>query len=144
MNTLSDIIARFGERGKNICNLYTAGYFDSQIKPLYEEVGTSDLLQFNQIYEQIVTESPYAVFIHAEMSVKNVGETVKQKMEISKKYGIKYLNIHGIGKDNVDKITILIKEFMILISFVFSNLSFLKTYKIDPPVTIIGSKINTI
>lgn len=106
----ADIIARFGERGKNICNLYSAGYFDSQIKPLYEEVGTSDLLKFSQIYEQIVTESPYAVFIHSGMSDKEVSNVVKQKMEISKKYGIKYLNIHGIGKENVDKITVLIKE----------------------------------
>lgn len=106
----ADIIARFGERGKNICNLYYAGYFDSQIKPLYDEVGTSDLLKFNQIYEQIVTESPYAVFIHSGMSDKEVREIVKQKMEIGKKYGIKYLNIHGIGRDNVDKITVIIKE----------------------------------
>lgn len=106
----ADIIARFGERGKNICNLYSAGYFDSQIKPLYEEVGSFDLLKFHQVYEQIVTESPYAVFIHSGMSDKEVSNVVKNKMEISKKYGIKYLNIHGIGKENVDKITILIKE----------------------------------
>lgn len=106
----ADIIARFGERGKNICNLYSAGYFDSQIKPLYEGVGIYDLLKFSQIYEQIVTESPYAVFIHSGMSDKEVSEIVKHKMEISKKYGIKYLNIHGIGKENVDKITVLIKE----------------------------------
>lgn len=106
----ADIIARYGERGKNICNLYSAGYFDTQIKPLYKSVGTTDPLKFNQVYEQIVTESPYAVFIHSGMSDREVREVVKQKMEISKKYGIKYLNIHGIGKDNVDKITVLIKE----------------------------------
>lgn len=109
-NLKTDIIARFGERGKNICNLYSTGYFNSQIKPLYQEVGTSDLLKFNQVYEQIVTESPYAVFIHIGMSDKEVSQTVRKKMEISKKYGIKYLNIHGIGKENVDKITVLIKE----------------------------------
>jgi hypothetical protein len=34
-----DVIKKFGERGKNITNLCSAGYFENFIKPLYEEIG---------------------------------------------------------------------------------------------------------
>lgn len=108
-----DIMNRFGDRGRNISNLCTAGYFTSQIKPLYDEMYAQPNFspdEFLKVYEIIVTESPYAVFINAGMSQEDVKREVLDRIEVDKKYGIKYLNIHGIGKDNVDKIINLLKE----------------------------------
>ena len=104
----SDIVNKYGGRGRNICNLYSAGYFDSQIKPLYEEMITQPDFSpkdFEEAYERIVTESPYAVFISASMTNPEAEKEVRERMVIAKKYGIKYLNIHGIGQANVNKIT---------------------------------------
>lgn len=108
-----DIMNRYGDRGKNISNLCSAGYFTSQIKPLYAEMYSQPNFsaeEFLKIYEIIITESPYAVFINARMSEIDVKKEVLNRMEIGRKYGIKYLNIHGIGKDNADRITNLLKE----------------------------------
>lgn len=108
-----DIIQRYGHRGNNISNLYSSGYFDSQIKPLYEEMFVQPNFSsdnFNNAYEIIVTESPYAVFINSSMSSEEAKECVLQRMEVSRKYGIKQLNIHGLGHDNVTKIQLLLVE----------------------------------
>ena len=108
-----DIMNRYGDRGKNISNLCSADYFTSQIRPLYEEMYSQPSFSaedFLKVYEIIVTESPYAVFINIRMSEEDVKNEVLNRIKIGKKYGIKYLNIHGIGKDNVDKIANLLKE----------------------------------
>lgn len=108
-----DIMNRYGDRGRNISNLCSAEYFTSQIKPLYEEMYAQPSFspeEFLKIYEIIVTESPYAIFINARMTQEEVKREVLNKINLGKKYGVKYLNIHGISKDNVDKITHLLKE----------------------------------
>lgn len=108
-----DITARYGNRGKNICNLYSAGYFISQIKPMYDEMlsqpdfSPSD---FNIAYDRIVNESPYAVFINREMSNQVAEQEVRNRINIAKNYGIRYLNIHGIGEENVDKIIFILEK----------------------------------
>ncbi len=108
-----DIIRRYGERGKNISNLCTAGYFTSQIKPLYEEMFSQPDFNSNKFlerYEIIVTESPYAVFISKPMTKQEAKEEVLGRIAIGKKYGIHALNIHGLGSDNLEKIRIIISE----------------------------------
>lgn len=108
-----DIISRFGERGNNISNLYSSGYFQSQILPLYEQM--SQRPDFNQkdfveAYNIIVTESPYAVFINARMTDRVAKQEVVNRLAVSRKYGIKRLNIHGIGNENVRKIMSLLPK----------------------------------
>lgn len=108
-----DITARYGNRGKNICNLYSAGYFISQIKPMYDEMLSQPDFSpndFNIAYDRIVNESPYAVFINREMSNQNVEQEVRNRINIAKNYGIRYLNIHGIGEENVDKIIYILEK----------------------------------
>lgn len=106
-NLKVDIMRRYGDRGRNISNLCTAGYFKSQIKPLYEDMYSQPDFspeKFISVYEIIVTQSPYAEFINSHMSDTEVLDVVSRKMEFGRKYGIRYLNIHGIGIDNVQKI----------------------------------------
>ena len=103
----SGIIHRFGSRGNNISNLYSAGYFHSQIKPLYEEMASQagfNPEQFKAEYEIIVTQSPHAVFINSSMTPEQAKQAVINRMKISVQYGIKQLNIHGLGTSNVKKI----------------------------------------
>lgn len=115
-----DITARYGNRGRNICLLYSAGYFTSQIQPLYQEmISQPDFSpdDFSTIYERIVNESPYAVFINREMSNESAEQEVKDRINIAKKYGISYLNIHGIGEENVDKIIHILNKLRPELSF---------------------------
>ncbi len=107
------IMQRYGSRGKNISNLCTAGYFTSLIKPLYEEMSKYPdfaLGKFQEAYDVIVTEQPFAVFVSQQMSERELRTEVERKMVINKKYGIRYLNIHGIGEDNVSKILRLLRS----------------------------------
>lgn len=103
-----DISQRYGLRGRNIVNLCTAGYFDSVIKPLYEEMEKKpnfSIELFHQRYNVIVMQSPFAVFVNSVISDEELEQNVRSKIEQNKKYGIKSLNIHGLGETNVLKIT---------------------------------------
>jgi len=102
-----DIVERYGSRGQNISNLCSAGYFETVIKPLFEEMKQSPgftVEKFLQVYEEIVTHYPFAVFIHRHMDAKTVEILIKKKIGDMEKYGISTLNIHGIGRYNVKRI----------------------------------------
>jgi len=103
----SDIMQRYGKRGSNISNLCTAGYFGSVIKPLYEAMAVASdftLDQFRERYNVIVGQYPFAVFVSIRMSKEETKQKILQKIKLNKSYGIKQMNVHGIGKNNVIKI----------------------------------------
>lgn len=93
-------------RGANIANLCSANYLESHIIPLYkflvDERRNEQL--FLKIYETIVTEFPFAVFVSQEKSLKDLQSEVKTKIDMVKKYGWKKVSVHGIGEKNVKKI----------------------------------------
>lgn len=129
----SQIIQKYGERGKNICNLYSAGYFESQIKPLYELLSSQPDFskdKFNTIYEIIVTESPYAIFINNRLNLEESLKQVTLKIDTSIKYGITNLNIHGIGSNNVSKILHILEN--------------IKDRIVQPPTIITESEVITV
>lgn len=95
-----DIQLSFGERGKNISNLCTAGYFENFLIPLYN----SSQDKFNELYELIVKNSVLAVFVHQSMSKEEINSEVERKIAMSIKYGLKFVHIHGIGQSNVNRI----------------------------------------
>lgn len=108
-----DIIFKHGRRGGYIANLTTAGYFESIIKPLYEEMATKPDFKmdtFRASYDQIVIQQPFAVFVSRVMTEEDLEKEVTDKIETNKKYGIQKLKIHAIGKSNVDKITNIINK----------------------------------
>lgn len=108
------VTEKHGIRGRNIVNLCTAGYFTSLIKPLYETMSTQPdfiLQKFLIRYDVIVTQYPFAIFVSSRMSESELKMNVEKKIEINKKYGMmRYLNIHGIGEENVLKIQKLLRE----------------------------------
>jgi len=117
----SDIMERYGTRGANIANLCSAGYFESQLKPMYEELATRPNFSrqlFIDNYNVIVDSAPFAVFIGRSRSVDNLVKEVEQKLQINKKYGIAQMNIHAIGAENVHKLNLLLQDTRIMQYFV--------------------------
>lgn len=103
----ANIINHYGNRGKNICNLCSAGYFETWIKPLFENFDTLDKENKEKtlrIYDMIVMEFPFAVFVNRSMTLNTVKATIREKFALNKTYGIKTLTIHGIGNENINKI----------------------------------------
>jgi len=101
-----DIRKRFGDRGNNIANLCTAGYFEQFLMPLYN----SSKEKFNELYEIIVSKSVVALFVHSLMNQDDITREISNRLQISSKYGIKFIHIHGIGTANVDKIKECLEE----------------------------------
>jgi len=103
----SQLVSQHGIRAANITNLCSAGYFESWIKPLYEEMSKKPGFKkekFLEIYEEVVRYSPFAFFVNRAMSDSEVIQHIMNKIERMKRYGIKTLNIHGIGHSNVAKV----------------------------------------
>lgn len=87
----------FGLRGNNIANLCTAGYFEEFLIPLYN----SSKERFTELYELIVSKSIIAVFVHQGININEIPNEINEKIQISKKYGIGFIHIHGIGERNI-------------------------------------------
>lgn len=103
----NEIILRFGDRGRNISNLCSANYFLSWFKPLYEEISKSPnftLDRFIAIYDEIVHNLPFTIFVNAGMKEEEVKQIITEKIESMKNYGLENLYIHGIGKPNILRI----------------------------------------
>jgi hypothetical protein len=102
-----DICTKYGDRGNNISNLCSAGYCESFIMPLYDYLKIQEGFvkeDFQNIYEQVVVDFPYALFINHRMREDEVIRVVKDKVETNLIYGFKSLKIHGISADNCTKI----------------------------------------
>ncbi len=106
-NLKSDIRVRFGDRGNNISNLCTAGYFEEFLMPLYNS-SKSDFLK---LYDIIISKSIIAVFVHSHMDLESIPHEMSSKLGLCKQYGIKFIHIHGIGESNIKKIKDCIEEY---------------------------------
>lgn len=102
-----DIIRMYGKRGGVIANMCTAGYFEEMIVPILNGIeGRPGFTEeaFNRLYETIIAEHGFALFVTASMTAKKVEKAVGEKIETNKRYGLGYVSIHGIGKANIKKI----------------------------------------
>lgn len=112
------IMQKYGVRGKNIVNLCTAGYFDSIIKPLYGEMlkrAGFTPEDFTSTYNKIIEHYTFAVFVSSRMTKDELKKEITSKIEDNKKYGVKSMNIHGLGEENVKKIVEVLSELKDLI-----------------------------
>jgi hypothetical protein len=113
-----DIRKRFGDRGNNIANLCSAGYFEGFLMPLYNQSKED----FKRIYEDIVANSMVTVFVYAQMKEEEIPAEIRQKLQISRKYGIKWIHVHGIGTTNIQKIKSCINEYKEDLGFFDKNI----------------------
>ncbi|MEA3378854.1 MAG: hypothetical protein U9Q69_04410 [Nanoarchaeota archaeon] len=93
---------KHGERGNMISKLYSAGYFEKIIVPLFE--SSSDLETIKKDFDKLIQEFPLAFFVNKYMLQEKLNGELINKIIRNKKYGINILNIHGIGKKNIEKI----------------------------------------
>lgn len=105
---------RCGLRGTNLNNIFSAGYFDNLILPLYETMSkhpgfTPD--KFLKIYDVIIDQQAFSVFVHSGMTDAEVDGRVHQQLKQNLSLGQSYVNIHGIGKDNIKKIQKVVAAF---------------------------------
>lgn len=108
-----DIAFRYGQRGRIIANLCTAGYFEDVFQPMYEQMvraGGFSLDEFRDRYNVLVTQSPQAIFVNRWDSVESLKGEILKKIEINKKYKVGYLALHGRGRNNVNKILELLRD----------------------------------
>jgi hypothetical protein len=103
----TDIIYKYGDRGRNIVNLCSAGYFISYIKPLYEEMESQVTFsndKFLDVYDTIIKYSAFSIFVNREMTLEVLLKKVNEQIEFNKRYGINHSTLHGIGHTNITKI----------------------------------------
>jgi hypothetical protein len=104
------IVDAYGTRGRNIANLCSAGYFDDWLKPLYEllreneEDEATALERFRGIYNTIVEELPWTVFVSRNTPKAEIQEEILRKLKANLRYGIRWINIHALSEPNVAKI----------------------------------------
>jgi len=101
-----DIVKNFGNRGKNIANLCTAGYFENFLMKLYN----SSPEQFKRLYELVVPKSIIAVFVYHDMTKEDITREIDLKIRLCKNYGVPFMHIHGIGTSNTQKIKEILDE----------------------------------
>lgn len=109
----SELISRYGDRGKNISNLCSAGYFETYLRPLYEEMVEQDSFEpllFQSRFDVLIDDFPNAVFVNSHMVEADIKAKILHKYSLAKRYGIGRLNIHGIGYDNVRRIEAVLSD----------------------------------
>lgn len=102
-----DIVNRYGTRGKHISNLCSAGYFNTWIKPLFEEMAKAPdftIENFQKVYNEVIDNMPFALFVNRGMNKSEIKKIIEEKITAMQAYGIKTLNIHGIGEKNSQNI----------------------------------------
>jgi hypothetical protein len=108
------LIQRYGSRGNNISNLITAGYYESYLLPIYEHLQKTEGVNahqiFNEIYEEAVTQYPFAVFVPAVKTYEQIKGMVSQKIRLNLMNDQHMMNIHGIGERNKKTITKLLDD----------------------------------
>jgi len=115
-NLKQEIFEKYGPRGRNIANLYSAGYFEDWIKPLHEalkdnaEDEGAARKDFLRMYNNIVEELPWTVFVSYASKDGEIKNEIINKLHKNIQYGIAFLNIHGLGDKNVQKIRAVVDE----------------------------------
>ena len=102
-----ELMAKYGVRGRKINNLFSSGYFETMIMPLFNEMVTHpgfDKDDFLKQYNLIITEEAFAVFVSGWMMADELSPIIHSKIRKNLKYGINFITIHGIGQENVENI----------------------------------------
>lgn len=94
----NDIRLWFGKRGAHIANLCSAGYFENEFMQMHKTETTED---FNTYYELAVGQEARALFVHTQMSSKELYKEVNRIVSLNIKHGLDGFTIHGKGGNNI-------------------------------------------
>lgn len=105
---------KYGPRGNNIANLIGTGYYEGYLLPIYQFLATTEGERasqiFSDIYEQAVTQYPFAVFVSENIDYESLKKQVNGKIQINLLNDQHVLNIHGKGAGNKKKILRLMRD----------------------------------
>lgn len=108
------IVQKYGSRGNNIANLISAGYYEDYLRPIYMHLLETEpdlaIYIFGEIYEEAVTQYPFAVFVSIVKSYSQIKEEVTAKIQLNLLSEQHVLNIHGIGMQNKKTILKLLND----------------------------------
>ena len=96
-----DIRDRFGERGANIANLCTAGYFEEEFIPFYQQYSSQE---FEEYYELAVGKKARALFIHSMMTPEHINDEFENILTRALRFHMTDFRIHALGRSNVNAI----------------------------------------
>lgn len=106
-----DIVEKYGPDGRYIANLCTAGYFDEgrYFRELYSEMQEEDDWKegdFRDVFEEIIKNQPFTVFVSRAQSADDVVIEVRAKLRKYERYGVdvNFIDVRGIGEDNRETI----------------------------------------
>jgi hypothetical protein len=131
---IQEIRYKYGQHGANIVHLCDTGYFESHIKPMYEELSSRPNFQhqlFVDNYNLIIDNVPIAVFVKRADTVETLIDQVLEKVTFNRGYGLRELHIHAIGYDNVEKVKKLLSNDRLVALFIN-----------EPTVSIDGTIVN--
>lgn len=109
----ASITQRYGQRGSNISNLCSAGYFESYIRPLYDTLSGREgftLSMFQENYDFIIDNYPFAFFVNGQQDLADLTQKIIDKLLFNRRYGLHKLTIHAIGRDNIAKVKQLLED----------------------------------
>lgn len=92
-------------RSRNVINLATAGYFESYIKPIFEN---NNIETATKEYEEVVRYLPEIVFVHNSMTPEDIIYEIEDKIRDKETYHLKVCKImvNGIGKQCAQNISL--------------------------------------
>ncbi len=93
-----DIRQTFGDRGANIANLCSAGYFEEEFMPLYKNNSPE---VFKEFYELAVGKKARALFIHNMMTVVEIEDEFEKMVNKALIYHMADFRVHALGDANV-------------------------------------------
>lgn len=106
------LIQRFGDRGRKICDIVSAGYLEKEIMPLFDRLIDIDNGPqiFKAQFERIVANEAFAIFVRTSLGRDQLMRQVREKLRYHKRIGVYYVNLHAIGKHNVQKVQSVVKS----------------------------------
>jgi hypothetical protein len=115
----AQIVQVYGTRGAHFANLCSAGYLERWFLPLFEEllrVSGNDVgvarTRFRKLYNNIVDDLPWTVFVPAAMTPAKLIDLITKKMQNNSGIGVRYLLLHALGPSNVKKVVRALPEIM--------------------------------
>jgi hypothetical protein len=107
----------YGARGGKFANLVSAGYLESFFVPLYDQLSAASpndpdtaKSNFRKSYNTIVNEQPWTEFISTRTTVEKATSHIIGKLMGNAESGVRFINIHGLGAQNVRKILRMLPE----------------------------------
>ncbi len=103
----SEIVRKYGKRGRNISDHCSAQYFEALMN-VYKNIPIDE---FQEIYEGIVGEGAFTLFVSETTTPIIIIQEIVKRINKNNRYGAHgIIFIHGIGHRNIETIKIAIED----------------------------------